>query len=88
MRCMVGSPGSVKERKVSQSASSKIDSIVRQLFLPMLGMRTPELTSFAPEDADDALLRQVAESRPEALRSEEEFLSCMLGLYRKFQAPG
>lgn len=86
MRSSAGSPESVKERKVSQSASSKIDSVVRQLFLPMLGMRTPDFTSFSPEDADDALLRQVAESRPEALRSEEEFLACMLGLYRKFQA--
>ena len=34
-----------KERKVSQSASCKIDSIIKQLFLPMLGMPTPERTS-------------------------------------------
>ena len=84
---MVGSPDSVKERKLSQSASSKIDSIIKQLFLPMLTMTTPEFTSFVPEDLDDALLRQVAESQPGAMRSEEEFVQYMLSLYRKFQAP-
>ena len=85
---MVGSPESVKERKVSQSASSKIDCIVRQLFLPMLTMATPAHTSFVPEDLDDALLRQVSESKPAALQSEEEFVQYMLSLYRKFQASG
>ena len=84
---MVGSPESVKERKVSQSASSKIDSIIKQLFLPMLTMATPEFTSFVPEDLDDALLRQVAESKPGAMQSEEEFVQYMVALYRKFQAP-
>jgi hypothetical protein len=75
----------VKERKISQSASCKIDSIVRQLFLPMLGMPTPERTSFLPEDAEDQLMRQVAQERPGALSSESEFVDYMVLLYRKFQ---
>ena len=78
---------SVKERKTSQSASSKIDSIVRQLFLPMLCMPAPPQTSFLPEDADDAILRQVAQDRPGALASEADFVEYMVGLYRKFSEP-
>ena len=75
----------VKERKVSQSASCKIDSIIRQLFLPMLGMPTPERTSFLAEDAEDQLLRQVAQERPDALGTESVFVDYMVLLYRKFQ---
>ena len=74
-----------KERKVSQSASSKIDSIVRQLFLPMVGMHTPALTSFQPEDGDEALVRQVATERPGVMVSEAEFIEYMVQLYRRFQ---
>ena len=55
---------SVKKRKASQSASSKIDSIVRQLYLPMLCVPAPPQTSFLPEDAAEAILRQVAQERP------------------------
>ena len=79
-------PINVKERKVSQSASCKIDSIVRQLFLPMLDMPTPDHTSFLPEDAEDQLLRQVAQQRPAALATELDFVNCMVLLYRKFQS--
>ena len=75
----------VKERKISQSASCKIDSIVRQLFLPMLGMPTPERTSFLPEDGEDQVMRQVAQERPDALSTESEFVAYMVLLYRKFQ---
>ena len=75
----------VKERKISQSASCKIDSIVRQLFLPMLGMPTPDRTSFLPEDAEEQLMRQVAQELPGALSSESEFVDYMVLLYRKFQ---
>jgi hypothetical protein len=78
-------PSAVKERKVSQSASCKIDSIVRQLFLPMLCMPTPERTSFLAEDAEDQLLRQVAQERPGVLATEGEFVDYMVLLYRKFQ---
>lgn len=78
-------PIAVKERKVSQSASCKIDSIVRQLFLPMLGMPTPERTSFLAEDMEDQLLRQVAQERPGVLATEVEFVDYMVLLYRKFQ---
>ena len=74
---------SVKERKVSQSASCKIDSIIKQLFLPMLGMPTPEKTSFQPDD--DTLIRQVADECPAALASETDFVDYMVRLYRKFQ---
>lgn len=74
----------VKERKVSQSASSKIDSIIRQLFLPMLGMLTPSHTSFQQEGGDAAILKQVADEHPEALGSEADFVQYMVGLYRKF----
>ena len=49
--------------------------------------QTQEFTSFVPEDLDDELLRQVAESKPGVLQSEEEFVQYMLALYRKFQAP-
>lgn len=75
----------IKERKISQSASSKIDSIIKQLFLPMLGMPTPERTSFLPEDSEDQLLRQVAQEKPSALASEMDFVDYMVLLYRKFQ---
>ena len=75
----------IKERKTSQSASSKIDSIIKQLFLPMLNMPTPERTSFLPEDSEDQLLRQVAQEKPEALTSETEFVDYMVLLYHKFQ---
>ena len=74
-----------KERKVSQSASSKIDSIVCQLFLPMLGMLTPEMTSFQPEDSEEALVRQVAAERPGVMGSEADFIEYMVQLYRRFQ---
>ena len=74
-----------KERKVSQSAPSKIDSVVRQLFLPMLTMPTPEYTSFQPDDNEQRVIRQVAQDSPEALGSEEAFVRHMVGLYRKFQ---
>jgi hypothetical protein len=74
-----------KERKISQSAPSKIDSIVRQLFVPMLGMPTPPHTSFVPEDCEEALLRQVAQDKPESMGSEDTFIECMVQLYRKFQ---
>jgi hypothetical protein len=74
---------SVKERKVSQSASCKIDCIIKQLFLPMLGMTTPEKTSFQAEE--DTILRQVAEECPSALGSEQDFVEYMVVLYRKFQ---
>jgi hypothetical protein len=76
---------SVKERKVSQSASSKIDSIIRQLFVPMLCMPTPERTSFMAEDTEDQILRQVAQECPTALATESGFVEYMLLLYRKFQ---
>ena len=76
---------SVKERKVSQSASCKIDCIVKQLFLPMLGMPTPDRTSFQPDD-DTQVIRQVAEDCPGALASEADFVEYMVVLYRKFQA--
>ena len=75
----------IKERKTSQSASSKIDSIIKQLFLPMLSMPTPERTSFLPEDSEDHLLRQVAQEKPGALASETDFVDYMVLLYRKFQ---
>ena len=76
----------VKERKISQSAPSKIDSIVRQLFVPMLSMPTPTHTSFALEDCDETLLRQVALDRPGSMGSEDAFIECMVQLYRKFQS--
>jgi hypothetical protein len=76
---------SVKERKVSQSASCKIDCIIKQLFLPMLGMPTPDRTCFQPDD-DTLVIRQVAEECPAALVSEVEFVQYMVVLYRKFQA--
>jgi hypothetical protein len=74
----------VKERKVCQSASCKIDSIVRQLFLPMLSMPTPESTSFLVEDAEDTIVRQVAQESPSSLASEKDFVDYMVQLYRKF----
>lgn len=82
MRTMSDPP--VKERKVSQSASSKIDSIVRQLFLPMLTMPTPSHTSFLPESADAQVLRQVAEAHPGAVATEADFVRHMVDLYRRF----
>ena len=75
-----------KERKISQSAPSKIDSIVRQLFIPMLSMPTPSHTSFLVEDCEEALLRQVAQDKPDSLGSEAAFIECMVQLYRKFQS--
>jgi hypothetical protein len=78
---------SVKERKVSQSASCKIDNIIRQLFLPMLGMPTPDKTSFQSDD-DTQVIRQVAEECPAALASEADFVEYMVVLYRKFQTHG
>lgn len=80
----IASPA-IKERKVSLSASCKIDNIIRQLFLPMLSMPTPERTSFLAEDADDQLLRQVAHEKPGVLASEVAFVDYMVLLYRKFQ---
>jgi hypothetical protein len=76
----------VKERKVSQSAPSKIDSIVRQLFLPMLSIPTPEYTSFLLEDGEDMLVYRIARDKPNVVGSEAEFIEYMLGLYQKFQA--
>ena len=73
-----------KERKVSPSASCKIDSIVKQLFLPMLGMPTPGFTSFQPEDAEEVLVRHVAQEKPAAMSSEGTFVDYMVQLYRKF----
>jgi hypothetical protein len=78
-------PIAVKERKVSLSASCKVDNIIRQLFVPMLSMPTPERTSFLAEDVDDQLLRQVAQERPSVLASEIAFVDYMVLLYRKFQ---
>ena len=78
-------PIAVKERKVSLSASCKVDNIIRQLFVPMLSMPTPERTSFLAEDVDDQLLRQVAQERPGVLASEIAFVDYMVLLYRKFQ---
>ena len=75
-----------KERKISQSAPSKIDSIVRQLFVPMLSMPTPSHTSFLMEDCEEALLRQVAQDKPDSMGSEDAFIECMVQLYRKFQS--
>ena len=80
----IASPA-VKERKVSLSASCKVDNIIRQLFMPMLSMPTPERTSFLAEDAEDQLLRQVAQERPSVLASEVAFVDYMVLLYRKFQ---
>ena len=73
-----------KERKVSPSASSKIDGIIKHLFLPMLSMPTPDRTCFQPDDDD--VLRQVAEECPAALESEAAFVEHMVALYRKFQS--
>lgn len=78
----------VKERKVSQSAPSKIDSIVKQLFLPMLVMPTPAHTSFQAEDGEELVLRQVAQDRPGALENEQAFVDYMVVLYRRFQSGG
>lgn len=75
-----------KERKVSQSASCKIDNIVKQLFLPMLTMPTPSRTSFQPEDAEEGLVRQVAREQPSAMDSEGSFVDYMVQLYRRFHA--
>lgn len=77
-----------KERKVSQSASCKIDNIVKQLFLPMLTMPTPDHTSFQPEDAEEGLIRQVAQERPAVMGSEGTFVDYMVQLYRKFHMQG
>jgi hypothetical protein len=73
-----------KERKVSPSASSKIDGIIKHLFLPMLNMPTPDRTCFQADDDD--VLRQVAEECPAALESEAAFVEHMVALYRRFQS--
>lgn len=90
MSAPIAPTASVKERKTSQSASSKIDSIVRQLFVPMLCMPTPDRTSFLAEDNEDQILRQVAQECPSALASESKFMDYMVLLYHKFQreSPG
>lgn len=75
-----------KERKVSPSASCKIDCIVKQLFLPMLGMPTPPYTSFQPEDTEEVLVRHVAQEKPAAMSSEGNFVDYMVQLYRKFHS--
>lgn len=77
-----------KERKVSQSASCKIDNIVKQLFLPMLTMPTPDHTSFQPEDAEEGLMRLVAQDRPAVMGNESTFVDYMVQLYRKFHTQG
>ena len=38
--------------------------------------------SFLPDDADDAILRQVAQERPGVMASEADFVEYMVGLYR------
>ena len=86
---MTMSQAPVKERKVSQSASSKIDSIIRQLFLPMLSMPLPESTCFTSleEDAEpeDIIMQQVTKKNPSAMSSEGEFVAYMVKLYQSFQ---
>lgn len=81
---MASQPASpcVKERKVSQSASCKIDCIIKQLFVPMLSMPTPDRTSFLADE--DAVMRQLTEECPAALASEADFVEYMLVLYRRF----
>ena len=76
----------VKERKVSQSASCKIDCIIKQLFVPMLSMPTPDKTSFLADE--DAVMRQLTEECPAALASEADFVEYMLVLYRRFHKEG
>ena len=70
-----------KERKISQSAPSKIDSIVRQLFVPMLSMPTPSHTSFLMEDCEEALLRQVAQDKPDSTGSEDARMMRLLSAW-------
>ena len=88
---MTISQAPVKERKISQSASSKIDSIIRQLFLPMLSMQLPESTSFTALDedaeceAEDIILQQVTKKNPTAMNSQGEFVAYMVQLYQRFQ---
>ena len=78
---------SLKERKVSQSASCKIDCIVRQLFLPMLSMPLPESTSFLEEEesVESLLMQQIAKENPSAVGSEKDFVEYMVQLYQRFQ---
>ena len=83
---MSDTPCPAKERKVSQSASSKIDSIVRQLFLPMLTMPTPPHTSFLPESTDTLILKQVTDDSPGAVATESDFVLYMVDLYRRFSS--
>ena len=85
-------PNSVKERKISQSASCKIDSIIRQLFIPMLSMPLPESTWFssldAPEDPasiESLFMQQIAKENPSAVSSEKDFVEYMVQLYQRFQ---
>ena len=81
----------VKERKVSLSASCKIDSIIRQLFLPMLSMQLPESTCFTTSDEDECvesiIMQQVSRKNPTAMNSEGEFVAYMVQLYQRFQQP-
>ena len=74
----------VKERKVSPSASCKIENIIKQLFLPMLKMPTPGFTSFQAEDHEDLVIKAISNDKPEAMRTEESFVDYMVTLYRKF----
>ncbi len=78
-------PLAVKEQKVTQSASSKIDNIVRQLYLPMLCMPTPERTSFLTEDAvvDNPILDRISHENPEALATESNFMDYVALLYNR-----
>ena len=74
----------VKERKVSPSASCKIENIIKQLFLPMLNMPTPSFTSFQAEDHEDLVIKAISNYKPEVMRTEDCFIDYMVTLYRKF----
>ena len=58
-----------------------------KLKIPSMLLAEKLRTQFLPEDADDAILRQVAQERPGALASEADFVEYMVGLYRKFSEP-
>lgn len=73
-----------RERKTSQSASSKIDNIIKQLFIPMLTMSVPQFTSFQPDELEVGLIHQVAQSKPSAMDTESSFVDYMVHLYKKF----
>ena len=77
-------PAAVKERKSSQSASSKIDNIIKQLFLPMLNMSPPSRTSFLPEDTEGRFMRHLGNEHPDIMEKESLFVDHMLTLYRKY----